>query len=136
MSKIEEIEGIGIEIGQILRANGVRTMRGLLKAAGNKRGRIELSKATGINESTLLQWVNKADLCRIKGISTQYSDLLKAAGVGSIDELQNKHALRLTKKMVEVNESSPKKLVRQLPVESQVDDWVKQAKELRTIVSH
>jgi predicted flap endonuclease-1-like 5' DNA nuclease len=134
MAKIEEIEGIGESIGAKLRAAGVNTVEGLLAAGASAKGRKELEGKTGIDASRLLGWVNKADLCRIKGVSTQYSDLLEAAGVDTVKELRNRKADNLTAKMEEVN--AAKNLVRRTPPLASVESWIAQAKELAPAVSH
>lgn len=134
MAKIEEIEGIGDVIGAKLRAAGVKTVEGLLEAGANAKGRKELEAATGIDASRILGWVNKADLCRISGVSTQYSDLLEAAGVDTVKELRNRNAENLTAKMEEVN--AAKNLVNRTPSAKVVADWIEQAKSLEPKVSH
>ncbi len=134
MAKIEEIEGIGEAIGAKLRAAGVNTVEGLLEAGASPKGRKELEAATGIDASRILGWVNKADLCRIKGVSTQYSDLLEAAGVDTVKELRNRKADNLAAKMEEVN--AARNLVNRTPSAKVVADWVEQAKSLEPKVSY
>jgi predicted flap endonuclease-1-like 5' DNA nuclease len=73
-------------LGYTIKA-GVRGTNGLLKIGCPKKGRQELSQATGFSPKTILEWVNRADLFRVKGIGTQYSDLLEAAGVDTVVEL-------------------------------------------------
>jgi predicted flap endonuclease-1-like 5' DNA nuclease len=99
-----------------------------------KKGHKELTEKTGISEKLVLNWVNRADLARIKGVSTQYADLLESAGVDTVPELAQRNAENLHTKMVEVNEE--KKLVRQVPSASQVEDWVTQAKVLPRVIHH
>lgn len=82
----------------------------------------------------MLNWVNRADLSRIKGVSTQYADLLECAGVDTVPELAQRNAANLQAKMAEVNEE--KNLVRKVPSPSQVEDWVAQAKELPRAVCY
>jgi predicted flap endonuclease-1-like 5' DNA nuclease len=82
----------------------------------------------------ILEWVNLADLMRIKGVGEEYSDLLEEAGVDSVKELRNRRADNLTKAMQEVN--AKKKLVRRPPSEKEVTDWIAQAKKLPPVVSH
>ncbi len=67
-------------------------------------------------------------------MAEEYSDLLEEAGVDSVPELAQRNPDNLHKKMVEVNKA--KKLVRQLPSQKQVTDWVKQAKALPRMVHH
>ncbi|PIE90246.1 MAG: ferredoxin [Acidobacteria bacterium] len=134
MAKITDIEGIGPANAEKLKAAGVNTLEGLLKLGCEKKGRKGISEKAGIDEKTILNWVNRADLTRIKGVSTQYADLLKFAGVDTVPELAQRNAANLTAKMIEVN--TAKKLVRKLPTESQVTNWVAQAKELPRIIKH
>lgn len=132
--KIEAIEGIGARYGKTLRANGVRSTGELLKRGASKKGRIELAATTKISETLILEWVNLADLMRIKGIGEEYSDLLEEAGVDSIKELRHRVAKNLHAKILEINMA--KKLVRRPPALSLVEDWVAQAKSIPPVVTH
>ncbi|OGO32547.1 MAG: ferredoxin [Chloroflexi bacterium RBG_16_54_11] len=128
MARIKDVEGIGTKYADKLVKAGIRTTEALLKAGATPKGRRELSEKTGIGEALILEWVNHVDLYRIKGVGSEYSDLLEAAGVDTIPELAQRKAANLAQKMAEVNKT--KKLVRKLPVESQVADWIEQAKKL------
>ncbi len=134
MGKLETIEGIGPAYAAKLRAAKVRSTDSLLKAAGTKKGRQVLAEATGISEALILEWANHADLFRVKGVGSEYADLLEEAGVDSVPELGNRNAANLYKKMAIVN--AEKELCRQLPSQSQVEDWVSQAKALPRAISH
>ena len=132
--KIEQIEGIGKTYGDKLRAAGIATVAQLLKAAGDARNRKALAGSTGLDESRLLEWVNRADLMRIKGIGTQYSDLLEASGVDTVKELRTRNAANIAARMAEVN--GTKKLTRAVPAEKMVAGWIEQAKAMAPAVSH
>ena len=134
MSKISDIEGIGDVYSTKLEAAGITTLDDLLKTCCEKKGRQEVAEKTGIGEGLVLNWVNRADLTRIKGVSTQYADLLEGAGVDTVPELAQRNAANLAAKMVEVN--GEKNLVRKVPTENQVEDWVAQAKKLPRVVNH
>jgi predicted flap endonuclease-1-like 5' DNA nuclease len=134
MASIIDIEGIGPEIAGKLRNAGVRSTTALLDRAGTAKGRKELSAAIGIDESRLLQWVNHADLFRVSGIGSEYSDLLECAGVDTIPELKQRNASALYDALVSTNEA--KKLVRKLPTKEQVAGWIKQAKSLPRVVEY
>ncbi len=139
MASIESIEGIGPANGKKLRKAGIRSTGALLKAGGAKSGRKDLASTTGIAESQVLEWVNRADLMRVKGVSTQYSDLLEAAGVDTVKELRNRKPENLAAKMKEVNDAAVAKgrsIVRRPPSVSEVQRWVAHAKELAPAVSH
>lgn len=132
--KIEAIEGIGPVFAKKLRAKGVRSTGELLKRGATKKGRGLLADKTGISETLILEWVNLADLMRIKGIGEEYSDLLEEAGVDTIKELRNRVPKNLYEKMLETNEK--KKLVRRTPTLKMVEDWVKQAKKMTPTVTY
>ena len=134
MPSIDTIEGIGPKFATKLRKNGVRTTEALLKKAGTRKGRKHLVGTTGLGDKLMLEWVNRADLMRVKGIGSEYSDLLEAAGVDSVKELRTRNATALSKKMVTVN--TKKKLVRRLPTESMVDRWIRHAKKLKPAVRY
>ena len=134
MPTLVEIEGIGpVNAGKLNKA-GVRGTNGLLKIAGTKNGRQDLSKATGFSSKTILEWVNRADLFRVKGIGSQYSDLLEAAGVDTVVELAKRKPETLLESMAKVN--AKKNLVNQLPALSLVKNWVKNAKSLKRAVEY
>lgn len=134
MSSLANIEGIGPAYAGKLEAQGLKTTAELLEAGATPKGRAELATASGISETLILTWVNKADLLRVKGVGEEYSDLLEAAGVDTVPELAQRRADHLTEKMAQVNEK--KKLVRKLPVESQVAGWVESAKELPRVITY
>ena len=134
MPKIVDIEGIGETYAAKLKEAGVATTDKLLEVAGAKKGRDQLAEKTGITGKLILEWVNLADLYRIKGIGSEYSDLLEEAGVDTVVELAKRKPENLFAKIVEVN--TAKKLVRKVPTEAAVKDWVEQAKKLPRKVEH
>jgi len=134
MAKIMEIEGIGSAFAIKLQAAGVRSIVDLLACGGKVKDRRDLATATGIDESTLLKWINHADLFRVRGIGSEYSDLLEQAGVDTIPELGQRNPKALYEALVKTNEE--KKLVRKLPSATQVALWVKQAKKLPRVIEY
>jgi predicted flap endonuclease-1-like 5' DNA nuclease len=123
--KIEDIEGIGPAYGEKLREAGVTDTDGLLAACKTPAQRKELAEKTEIGEKLLLEWANHADLYRIKGIGSEYADLLEEAGVDTVPELAQRNAENLAAKLVEVNDA--KNLVRSVPSAAEVAGWVEQA---------
>lgn len=132
--KIADIEGIGPAFAAKLNAAGVKSVEGLLKKGSCPEDRKTLSEATGIGDALILEWVNLADLYRIKGIGSEYSDLLEEAGVDTVVELANRVPQNLLDKLVEVNKT--RNLVNKMPGLTQVADWIKQAKKLPRIVTY
>ncbi len=125
---IVKIEGVGKTYAEKLAAAGIKTVEKLLEAGAKVKGREELEKKTGIPHKLILEWVNLADLMRIKGVGEEYSDLLEEAGVDTIAELANRKPENLLQKIMETNKE--KKLVRRPPVLKQVQKWVEEAKRL------
>ena len=134
MSSIDTIEGIGIQNARKLRKAGIRTTEALLKRAGTRKGRRHLSEEIKVSEKLVLEWVNRADLMRVRGIGEEYSDLLEEAGVDTVKELRRRNPASLLAKMIETN--GRRGLVRRLPTAAMVERWVEHAKELPEAVSH
>jgi len=128
MASLLDVEGIGKTYAEKLKEIGIRSTDALLEKGSTPKGRKEIAEKAGISPKLVLEWVNHVDLFRIKGVQEEYADLLEEAGVDTVPELAQRKPENLRKKMLEVNEQ--KKLVRQLPSEKQVADWVKQAKKL------
>jgi predicted flap endonuclease-1-like 5' DNA nuclease len=93
-----------------------------------------VSTATGLSATQLLRWSNLADLMRIKGVGPQYSELLEAAGVETVQELCTRNAERLTARMQEIN--ADKQLARAAPALASVRDWIAQARKLQPAIMH
>jgi predicted flap endonuclease-1-like 5' DNA nuclease len=132
--KIEEIEGIGSAYAEKLGKASIKTVEGLLKAGATKAGRKKIVEDSGISDDKILDWVNMADLFRIKGVASQFAELLKASGVDTVKELRTRNAENLHAKLTEVN--AEKKLTRVVPALSQVTDFIEQAKSLEPVITY
>ena len=133
--RIEEVEGIGPTYGAKLQGAGVNTTEDLLERGAKPAGRKSLEEATGIGLSLILQWVNHADLMRIDGVGSEYSDLLEAAGVDSPAELAQRNAANLATTIDEVVAARPG-IVRRAPNEKEIQGWIDQSKDLKKVVEH
>lgn len=134
MAKLSIIEGIGGLYEEKLNEAGVTSIEKLLEECSSKRGRTELAEKSGIAEKLILKWANHADLFRIKGVGSEYAELLEAAGVDTVPELAKRKTNNLVAKMAEVNEA--KKLVRRVPTTRQVEDWIGQAGKLPRVIQY
>lgn len=128
---VETIEGIGSVRGALLRNIGINTVIDLLKVGATHRGRRRLANATGVTSATVLKWVYRGDLLRVRGIGTKYSALLESAGVNTVTDLSTKNPdyLRQTLKIV----NSERDLVRRTPPSSKIEIWIRNAKNLEPI---
>ncbi len=134
MTKLVDIEGIGPKYAEKLVQAGVTSVEKLLAQGCSPEGRKKIEEVTGIDHKLVLEWVNHADLYRIKGVGSEYADLLEEAGVDTVPELAQRSPENLLKKMLEVN--AAKKLVRHMPTLAQVTDWVAQAKQLPRVIEY
>jgi len=134
MYKITDIEGIGESYAEKLKDIGIASVEALLEKGASSSGRDAIAEATGISIKLILRWVNHADLFRIKGVGGDYAEMLEAFGVDSVPELSHRRADNLHRKMAELN--IEKQLVGRVPSESEIEDWILQAKSLPKIVTH
>lgn len=111
-----------------MEAAHIATTADLLKACADPKGRKALAQSTGIDEARLLKWANMADLLRIKGVGEQSAELLEAAGVDRVKELERRVAANLVAEMAEVN--AARKQTRAVPAEKMVAGWIEQAESL------
>jgi len=131
---IVAIEGIGPAYAKKLTKAGIRTVEALLKKGASGKGRKEIAESTGIDPTLILEWTNRADLFRIKGVGVQYSDLLEKTGVDTVVELSKRVPGNLHAKMTEVNKA--KNCVNAMPSVKQVEDWIVQAKKLPRVITY
>ena len=134
MTDIEKVEGIGPVHAKDLTKAGVYTTEDLLREGTTPTGRKEIEEVSGIPHKLILKWVNMVDLFRIKGVSEEYSELLKEAGVDTIPELSQRNPEHLYNMVVEINDK--KNLVRRLPSENEIKDWIEQAKSLPSVIKY
>ena len=132
--QIASIEGIGPALSEKFAVVHIKTVEQLLKEGATSAGRKEIARTTGLDTSRILKWVNMADLFRIKGIGSEYAELLEAAGVDTVKELKNRDPENLCAKLEEVN--AQKKLVRKVPSLKQVKGFVKAASSLKPKVTY
>jgi predicted flap endonuclease-1-like 5' DNA nuclease len=134
MTKLVEVEGIGQKYASALEGAGVGSIEELLLLGGTPKGREGIAEKSSLSPKLVLEWVNHADLMRIKGVGSEYADLLEEAGVDTVPELAQRNAANLTVKLESINES--KNLVRRVPSESQVGTWITEAKTLPRAVEY
>jgi len=130
---IETIEGIGPTYGNKLRNSGVKVVGDLLREGSTRFGRRILARKVDVAPGTLLKWVHRADFFRIRGIGTQYSELLESAGVRTVTDLSWRDPKSLHAKLRQINRK--KNLVKRIPPVTTVRRWIESAKNLKRIVT-
>jgi predicted flap endonuclease-1-like 5' DNA nuclease len=131
---ITDIQGIGTEFAAILKSDGIRTTVGLLRLAKTPKQRLKIALKTGAPEKNVLDWVTAADRMRVKGVGWEYSELLRAAGVRTVNELRFRNPQKLALAMAQIN--TKRKLVRVLPSVNTVMRWIETAKKLPPLICY
>jgi predicted flap endonuclease-1-like 5' DNA nuclease len=131
---ISDIQGIGPDVAAILKSDGIRTTLGLLRVAKTPKQRIKLAAKTGANDKDILDWATAADRMRVKGVGGEYAQLLRAAGVKTVNELRFRNPQRLAQGMADAN--AKRKLVRVVPSVGTVIRWIENAKKLAPLIRY
>jgi hypothetical protein len=124
---LKSLDGAAADIAS-LKASGIRTTATLLEAAKTPKGRKVLSERTGIDAKRLLEWANKADKMRVKGLGKEYAELLHVVGVDTVRELKYRNPEKLAQALAAANKK--RKLVRLVPTEKAVGRWIEAARKL------
>jgi hypothetical protein len=131
---ITEIQGIGTDVAALLKSDGIRTTVGLLRLAKTPKQRLKIATKTGAPEKCVLDWVTAADRMRVKGVGWEYAELLRAAGVRTVNELRFRNPQKLAAAMADVN--NKRNLVRVLPSVNTVTRWIESAKRLPPVICY
>jgi predicted flap endonuclease-1-like 5' DNA nuclease len=130
---ISDIPGIETDIAAILKKEGIRTTISFLRASKTPKQRLRMSEKTGIDAKLVLDLATACDRMRIKGVGSEYAQLLGAAGVKTVNDLKFRNPENLVKKMGDANN---RKLVRVLPKERTVQRWIENAKKLPPLIRY
>ena len=131
---ITELDKIAPGVGEILKANKIRTTNRLLDAARTHKKRLELAKTTGVPASAILRCTTMSDRLRVKGIGREHAELLELAGVKTVQDLRYRNPSNLAEAMAKAN--SKHKLMRVPPTEKIIARWIENAKKLPIQVSY
>ncbi len=131
---VEQLRGITPELAQALKSAGIRNNEQLLNAAATPKQRRSLGERFWVDDRVVLEFANRADLARIKGVGGAFSDLLERAGVDTVKELAQRRPDNLYQKIISTNKE--KQLTGILPSEKMVQDWVQQAKAMDKVLSY
>ena len=93
---ITDIRAIGTEVAGVLKSEGIRTTLGLLRAAKTPKQRLRIAARIGADPKQVLDWATAADRMRVKGIGWEYAELLRAAGVKTVNDLQFRELFRMS----------------------------------------
>ena len=129
--EIRTIEGIGPVFGEQLRRSGIDSVSKLLRVGSTERGRQRIAAEVGVTSTTVLKWVHRGDLLRVRGIGSKYSYLLESAGVSSVSNLASQNPKYLCSFLRAFNKE--RNLVRRSPCPQVVRFWVENARNLEPV---
>lgn len=133
MASISAIRAIRQRDATRLRKGRVRTTESLLEQASTRKGRAEVSARTGIPTTDLLRWSQQAELMKVRGVGSEYADLLAAAGVDTIKALRRRNAQNLMAALTQIN--GKRRRVQRLPTVEMVQGWIDAANEMEPSVT-
>ncbi|MCW4040245.1 MAG: DUF4332 domain-containing protein [Candidatus Bathyarchaeota archaeon] len=131
---IEMIEGIGPIYGHRLGGNGVIFVGDLLHKGATPNGRRELANQVEVSTNIIQKWVNQADFFRLRGVGTQYADLITSTGVKNVTDLSTRSPKDLYQQLRAINLN--KNLVRRTPPYRTLLRWIHHAKRLTPIIKY
>ena len=134
MTSTKEIIGIESRAIERLAEVGVRTLEQLLELGSTSAGRMRLADETGLDDTTIKQWVHQADLMRVKGIGPELAHLLCQVGVFTAPKL----AYRTTDSLYAdlIANSRGHRADRCLPGIHELHEYITAAKRLPKLVRH
>ena len=125
---IAEIKGMSATSQTKLAEAQIATVEQLLAHSATAPQRTALAKQLDVSASELTEWINRADLMRLKGVGTEMANLLEECGVDSCKELQHRVAANLQAKLKATNDE--KKITHHAPTLAQVEEWIREAMTL------
>lgn len=111
-------------------------VNGFLKKTQHRKARKQLAAQTHLSEHLILKWANMADLYRVKGIGSEYAELLEKAGVDTVKELRKRKPEHLHRKIREANVRGRRARVRRMPGLKRVQSWIREAKKLPPVIQY
>ncbi len=127
---IANIKGLTAEVQKKLESQGIMTTDDLLTHTATPSTRASLAKTIAVNPSDLTEWINRADLMRLKGVGKEMANLLEEAGVDSTKELQHRRADNLYERLHALNDE--KHITHHAPSLQQVQEWIDESAKFAT----
>ncbi len=123
--RISAIKDMDATAQSNLQKRNIKTTDDFLNHTATPQQRTALAKELGVSTSQLTEWINRADLMRLKGVGTEMANLLEESGVDSCKELQHRKPETLTTKLKETNDT--RRITHHAPTLAQVQEWVSEA---------
>jgi hypothetical protein len=126
MAGLTSLKGITEKQIERLKDAGVPGTSKLLKWGSTPDGRREIARAAKVSIQRISNWVQRADLMRVKGVNDDYARLLARAGVEDIADLSTRNPAELADE-IEVA-SAVERDVKRLPSRAMIGKWIEWAR--------
>ena len=130
---IREIPGIRSETAEFLKKEGIRTTNAFLRATKTPKQRVRMAERAGIDIKLVLEMATACDRMRIRGVGSEYAQLLGVAGVKTVSDLKLRNPQNLVNSLEQANNG---RLVHVLPKEKMVGRWIENAKKLPAVIRY
>ncbi len=131
---ISKLRGLSARARHALKLKRITTCGQLMHAAATAEQRRNLSQQTHIDESEILTLVQRADLSRVNGIGVVFCMMLQDLTVHDVGDLSRQNPETLHGQLRDYN--TEYRLARRSPTPEEVEDWVRQAKELGSVLTY
>ncbi|MHA2178009.1 MAG: DUF4332 domain-containing protein [Candidatus Thorarchaeota archaeon] len=129
---LRKIRGVQEEDVKKLESEGVSDTKAMLTSGRTHELRVNLSKRIGVSLKKIVEFVKLADLTRIVDIKGTRVRLLYGTGVDTVEKVASQEPENLRELTIKVNEVE--KLLKRHPTLVETTYWIRQAKELESIV--
>ena len=126
--ELATVDVIGKTFAEALAKEGIGSPEALLARLRTKKARAELAKKLGAAQPTVESWIHAANLLRVEGVGPKRVNLLRAAGVTSLDGLAAADPDELWQVMKDRNGAAER--VKSLPPREEVAIWKSDATAL------
>ena len=130
---ISKLRGVPERARLALKVQRVTTCEQLLGAAGGFEEREKLARAAGLDNRFLADLVRRADMARVSGIGVVFCAMLDDLGVGEVADLATRDHVELHERLRQYNQQH--RLARRSPTLDEVEDWVRQARQLPKLLT-
>lgn len=126
---VNVVQGIGPGYSRRLNELGVETTLDLIGACRDPDRFLEVIDQLGVQEAVVRRWACQCDLLRVPDLDAQGAELLEAAGVLRVRDLLAEDAVRLARKLREVNDEL-RLTPDDVPDSELLTSWIEQARFL------
>ena len=131
---IDKFKSLSSELRSHLKRHGFNNSDQILEAVRTPDRCRQFAEQVGLGPDEVLNLANRADLARVRGIGSVFTDLLDQAGVDTVKTLATHDPTQLYIKLAALNDQM--ELAGRKPTVKAVAGWVAQAKDLPEVVEY